>query len=215
MHPITLKPALIIALLFLVAGPAFNQVPGSDVRNSLSIQAGFALGQGGWATHPYAPVTFFKQDLVIGGDLAFRLSDKLGLAVNGLYSKLNTGEWDRYARSAGDEVSSSASLGFIAVVLRLYLRNTAPDLVSIDIGPLALFADGSEKVGAHVFKYDFLSSPGFGGVAAIEYDRYVGEDYAVYVRFAGIFAPSALHYSAGPSSTISYFPATVGGKILF
>jgi len=206
---------LSMATLFLGVNIVHSQAQDSGVRNSISVQSGFAWALGEWTQHPYAPVTFFRQDLVIGGDLAFRLSDDLALAVNGYYSELNTGDWDEYARSRGDAVTSSASLGFITIALRSYLKNSAPDLVSIDVGPLVLLAGGSERVGSQVFNFDFLSSTRFGGFAAIEYDRLISDYFALYLRVAGAYVPSALQYADGWSPSLVTIPVTVGGRVLF
>lgn len=189
--------------------------PGSGVRNSLSIQLGYAWGKGEWTDHPYAPVSYFTQNLVIGGDIAFRLSDNLALAIAGFYTNLDTDAWDEYAASMGDAVSSSASMGVVAVVLRPYLRSTAPDLVSVEIGPAMLFAGGSEKFGSRSYDFDFMSSPRFGVLLAIEYDRYVGDNYALYARAAAAFIPSGLQYAHGWSPTVVTVPFTVGARILF
>jgi hypothetical protein len=200
-------------LLSAAASPGQDGPPG--VRTSVALHAGYAAASGGWTDHPYAPVPFFRQDLVIGGEVAFPLTDKLALAVNGGYSALNTGEWDRYARSMGDAVTSSASLGYIAVVIRPYLKHTAPDLVSLDIGPLLLFPSGSERIGARSYHYDFMSSPRIGGMAAVEYDRCVGESYSAYVRLAAIYVPSALQYADGWSPAFVSLPLTLGMRFLF
>jgi hypothetical protein len=200
--------SLVIFSLGVTAAGA--QEHASGPRNSLSVRGGFAWALGDWTQHPYAPVSYFKQDLVVGGDVAFTLSDKTSLAVTGCYLSLNTVEWDEYARSMGDEVTSSASMGFVAIVLRLYLKNSAPDLVSLDIGPLMLFAGGEEKF----FNYDFLASPRFGGLAAIEYDRMLGENYAAYLRVAGAWVPSALQYADGWSPTLVTVPVTIGVRVL-
>ena len=203
------------AAFVLGAGVAGAQEAAGGVRNSLAIQVGYGWAQGEWTGHPYAPVSFFGQDLVFGADLAFRLSDKLVLAATGFYSGLNTGEWDAYARSMGDEVTSSASMSVVALVIRPYLKSTAPDLVSVDIGPAMLFAGGSETFGGRTYEYDFMGSPRFGVLAAIEYDRCLGANYAVYGRVAGVFIPSGLQYADGWSPSVVTVPVTVGARLLF
>jgi hypothetical protein len=207
--------ALFVAAVLMCPGIVDSQVPESAIRNSISFQAGYAISRGEWTQHPYAPVSFFKQNLVFGGDLSFRLTDNVALAANGFYSNLNTDGWSEYARSLGDDVQSSASMGVIAVVLRPYLRNSAPDLVSLDIGPAMLFAEGSERVGGKLFSYDFMSSPRFGVLGAIEYDRCLGGNYAAYLRLTGVYVPSALRYAGGWSPSLVTIPVTIGGRVLF
>ena len=201
------------ALLCAAAGEGQERVSG--IRSSISLQAGYASAGGEWTRHPYAPVSFFRQSLVIGGEVAIPLSDKLVLALNGGYSKLSTSDWDAYAGSMGDQVTSSASLGYLAVVIRPYLKSTAPDLVSIEVGPLLLFPAGSERAGGRSYDYDFMGSPEFGGIAAVEYDRTLGGNYAVYLRVAAIYVPSALQYADGWSPSLTSVPVMVGWRFLF
>jgi len=205
---------LVVALLILCGDPADGQEPVSAVRNSISIQAGYARAQGEWTEHPYAPVAYFRQNFVVGGDLSFKLTDNLALSVNGMYSGLDTGDWEDFAASSGDIVEGTASIGFIAILMRPYLKNTAPDLLLFDIGPLILFAGGSEKIGTRSLNYDFMSSPRFGGLAAFEYDRCLGENFAVYFRVGLLFVPSALQYADGWSPGLVTVPLTAGWRVL-
>lgn len=187
----------------------------SDVRHSFSVRGGYAFASGDWTDHPYAPVPLFKQDMAFGGDIAIRLSDDIAVALTGTYSPLRTGDWDAYALSMGDTVRSNASLGYVALVFRPFLKNSAPDLVSLDIGPLLMFASGSEAVGGRSFSYDFMGSTRPGLLAAIEYDRYLGEVFAVYVRAEGVFVFSAMEHSSGGSTSLMTFPVTLGARVLF
>jgi hypothetical protein len=205
----------LIIVVICYGGLADGQTPAVGVRNSLSLYTGYSLAQGDWTQHPYAPVSFFKQGFVFGGELAFRITDMLSVAINGGYSRLNTSDWENYARSMGDEVTSKASMGYLALMPRLFVKNTAPDLISLDAGPLMLFESGNERIGARSFNYDFLSSPKFGGVVGIAYDRYVSENFGVYLRVAGLWVPSALEYADRRSFALITIPITIGGRFLF
>ncbi len=205
---------LMVAALMLCADLADGQEPVSAVRNSISLQAGHAWAQGEWTNHPYAPVEYFRQNLVVGGDISFKLTDNLALSVNGMYSGLDTGDWEDFTASSGELVEGTASMGFIAILMRPYLKNTAPDLLLFDIGPLMLFAGGSEKIGTRSLNYDFMSSPRFGGLAAFEYDRCLGGNFAVYLRIGLLYVPSALQYADGWSPSLMTVPLTAGWRVL-
>lgn len=209
----------VAALAFTAGAAAQDDTAARDdaagVRHSLSLQAGYAVASGEWTAHPYAPVTLLGQDFIVGGEIAFRLSDNLALAATGLYSKLNTSEWDEYARSRGDDVRSSASAAFIGILLRPYLKNTPPDLLSFDFGPVLFFGGGTENFAARRFEYDFLGSPVLGGLAAVEYDRMLGADYSLFLRLSAIYARSAVEYSGDAGRDLLSFPVTAGARIFF
>jgi hypothetical protein len=192
---------------------AQDTIPGPG--NSLSVRGGYAWSQGDWTSHPYAPVSYFKQGLVFGGEFAFRLSDNAALALTGLYSHLNTGDWEDYALGMGDTVEGSASMVFLAVAYRAYLIRSRSDLFSLDIGPLVLLASGSETIGPRSFNYDFMSSPGFGALAALEYDRSFGKNTAAFLRVEGIVVPAGLDYASGHSFAVVTFPLTIGVRLLY
>lgn len=209
------KHLLCAVATFMFAAGACAQPAVPGVRNSISVQAGYGMAVGEWTEHPYAPVSFFRQNFVVGGDIAVRLSDNIAVAVTGLYSALNTADWENYALSQGDPVTSTASIGHVALVFRPYLRNTPPDLVSFDIGPAILMAGGDERTASRLFKYDFLGSTKFGLLAALEYDRCLGENIAVFVRVTGVYIPSALDYAGGWSPSLTTIPLTAGARIYF
>jgi len=201
--------------LLLCTAIAPGQDPAPGLRNSIAVRAGYAWAQGEWTRHPYAPVSYFSQSLVIGGDFSFPVSDNGALAVIGVFSNLSTKEWNDFARTMGDTVDGSASLGFLAFVYRAFLKNTGPDLFSVDIGPVMLLSGGSEKIGTRSFDYDFMSSPRFGALAALEYDRCVTDNLALTLRLEGMFVPSALQYADGHSPSLLTFPLTVGVRIMY
>ena len=197
----------------LVAGFARGQEPEPAVRSSMSFHAGYLWPTGGWTDHRFAGVAFFQSGPVFGGELAFRLSDRFALALNGGYSKLDQGDWQAYARSRGSDLTSSASLAYLSALLRPYLKNDAPDLITLDIGPLILFGRGSEKFATHTFDYDFFGSVRWGGQGAIQYCRCLTRSFGVTVRLAVIVVPSALQYADGDSRTLVAFPVTVGVQL--
>jgi hypothetical protein len=102
---------------------------------------------------------------------------------------------------------------YFSVLLRPYLRNTAPDLIMLDIGPLILLARGSEKIDARTFDYDFFGTVRWGGQGALEYCRCLGQSFGVSLRLAGIVVPSAIQYADGESRTLVAFPVTIGVRL--
>lgn len=192
------------------------QTDDERIGNSFGVRAGYSFSFGDWARARVAPdVRLFKGSIVFGADLEFGVSRRLAIAVEGGYAPLDPGEWESLARTRGSNLNISASFVHVAILLRPYLKISQPDLIRIELGPVAVFPSGRETVGGKTYEYAFFESARIGGEGGIAYERLVGESVAVSLRAALIVIPSGVTYADGFSYTMIALPVTVGVRFLF
>ena len=211
------KTFLIILICTLTFSLTSLAQPQQDsARTSLGLHAGYAFSEGDWSKSRVVPdVNLFKGRFTFGGDLEFRLSNRLSLAVDGGYEQLDGSEWEEYVRAHGDTLNVSASFGYIGVLIQPYLKVGGPDILRLEVGPVILFPSGSEKFNGINYNYDFFSSVKFGGMGGIEYDRMLSDYMAASLKVVGIFIPSGISYADGESRTVIALPVTLGLRFYF
>ncbi len=203
--------AFSVACALIIAMDAMAQSNTESAQNSIGIRGGYSWPMGDWSDQRTAPgVRLFKGSVMFDADMEFSLSDRVSLALNGGYSGLDASDWENYAKSRGDNVSVSASLAYVGLLLRAHVKVSKLDIIAIDIGPVVLFESASETFGIRSYEYDFFHSVRFGVQGGIEYDRCVSESVAVTLRLAGIVAPSGMKYADGESRTVIALPVTAG-----
>jgi hypothetical protein len=118
-------------------------------------------------------------------------------------------------RAKGQYLSVSASLAHGGILLKPYLEASAQDMLSIELGGVALFGNGTETYQGTTYQYDFLKSFHVGFEAGIEYDRMISGKVALTIRGGGIFVPGGIGYADGEDRTVISLPITLGIRILF
>ena len=206
---------ILACIIGLVSGVS-GQSKDDSARNSIGVRIGYSLSAGDWNKSRVAPdVSLFKGSFTFGGDLEFRLSERLTLAIDGGYGPLNGSDWETYTAGTGDTVSVSASIGYAGILLRPYLKISGPDLIRLQVGPVMLFASGHETVNGRTYNDDFFRSVKFGGEGGIEYDRMLGDNVAASLNVAAIVIPSGVEYADGESRTVIALPVTLGVRFYY
>jgi len=201
----------------LAAPPGLlGQTDNESARSSVGLRGGYAWTPGEWADSRVAQgVAIFGGGLSFGGDIEFRLSTKLTLALDGGYTIFDGSDWEAYAESKGDHLSVTASMFYAAVLLRPHVKVTGSDRLRLELGPVVVFPDGKETFGGKTYAYDFYGTTRFGGMGGIEYQRLLNEDIAATVRASVIIVPSGVKYADGESRTLIALPVTIGIRFFF
>jgi hypothetical protein len=200
----------------LFSAGVLGQTDQGSVRNSLGLRGGYPVSAGDWNKVRYLPdVNMFKPGFMFGGDLEFRLSDRLNLALEGGYESLDGGDWETYTRATGDTLSVGASFGYASVLLRPCLKSGGPDILRVEIGPVVMFPSGHETFDGRTYNDDFFGSIKVGGEGGIEYDRMIGENLAASLSVAGIVVPSGIAYADGESRAVIAVPVTLGLRFYY
>ena len=205
-----------VAFPLILTTTAMTQTHTEPSSGSVGVHVGYFLPLGDWNKHRFAPnIDQFGGNIGFGGDLEIRLSDRWGLAITGGYSKLDVSEWEDFARAAGDDVTASASVGHIGLLLRPYLGTSRPDIIKIELGASLVFTKGKETFGRFSYEYDFLKSTVVGILLGIEYDRFLSENIALAARISSMIVPSGIEYADGVDQSLIIMPLTIGMRFHF
>lgn len=203
---------VVICFGFVTNG--ISQTPTESPSSSIGGHLGFALPMAG-TKHRYADVNQFGGSILFGGDLEIKTSDKVGLAISGGYAKLDLSKWEDFAIARGDQVSASASMSYVGLLLRPYLKASKPDIIKLEFGPALVFTNGNETFGKFSYDYDFFQSTSVGILVGVEYDRFLSDNLALAARITSMIVPSGIEYADGKSQTIIIMPFTVGMRFHF
>ena len=211
-----IKVSLLTSSLVLAGTiPALAQTDERPVGSAIGVRVGYAWTPGDWSHNRVAPaVAFLGGSVSFGGEIEIRVSDRMSIALDGGYLSLDGGDWVRYAAARGEIVRVSASIGNIGILLKPYLLSTGTDQLALELGVAATFASGQETVGSVTYDYDFFGSFRFGGLAGLEYARWIGERIAVTGRIAGVYVPSGVQYADGLNEAITLLPVTIGLRVV-
>lgn len=212
----TMKLFLRGLLCTLLSSPGIHgQTNDLTRRNSLALRCGYSWLQGDWTYNRVAPaVKFFKGAVAFEADLEFGLTERMAIALQGGYVGLDMSDWQNYASSRSGAMSASASMAYGGVLLRPHLKVSEPDIITMEIGPAALFASGKESVGGRFYNYDFFKSIKVGVQGGMEYLRILNESLGLSLKVSGIVVPSGVEYADGESRTVTVLPITLGIRFL-
>ena len=199
------------ALSLVLVTSGIGQTPDEFPSSSMGIHIGYGLTLGDWNKHRFAAdVDQFGGSILFGGDLEIKTSDKVGLAISGGYAKLDVSKWEDFAMARGDHVSASASVSYVGLLLRPYLKSSKPDIIKLELGAGLVFAKGKETFGRFSYDYDFLQSTSVGILVGVEYDRFLSDNLALAARITSMIVPSGIEYVDGKNQTVIIMPVTVG-----
>jgi hypothetical protein len=198
-------------LLLVLIASALGQTPDEFPSSSISAHIGYSLTLGDWNKHRFATdIDHFGGSIFYGGDLELKTSDKVGLALIGGYAKLDVSKWEDFAVARGDHVSASASVSYVGLVLRPYLKATKPAIIKLEFGPGLVFAKGHETFGRFSYDYDFIRSTSIGFLLGIEFNRFLNDNLALAAKITSMIVPSGIEYASGKNQTVIIMPVSVG-----
>ncbi len=207
-----------IAAAFLMLGCSAAAQPQRDSTGetgwTLGIAAGANIPLGAWSDHPYAEgVKQFGTSWTVSAELEYRTSARFGLALLGCHAPLATRGWTDYAGSRGSSISASASVTMLLLALRPRSYTDGTNAITLQFAGGILFSSGREEFGPLSYDYTFLpaTSPVFS--AGLEYERWIGENSALFLRGTFALASSALLYGDGRTTGIRMVPVVAGFRM--
>ena len=156
-----------VALVLGAAGLASAQsdTPRPPIRPVVEVQGIGLIPLGGWSQHIYEtvmPGLSLKQfGPGGGGALTFGLRNfprpKWDLLLRAYYSVLGTGEWERYAAAHGSDVTTSARLGNVALLLTRDIDISPSFRIAVGGGPGVAWGSGEESTpGVGTYDYTMM-----------------------------------------------------------
>ena len=203
-----------VAIAVCVLAPA-GIGPASAADVSFGVTAGYFQPVGDWAQHRYAPgVDQFSGGIALGADFEWRVIPRLGLAVNGEYVHLSTGEWEDYAGAQGDAVDASFQMAHYGILLKPYLWSKHGRALKLALGVNVFVPDGKETFEGLTYEYDFLKTK-LGYILGVEWAYPVGGTADLALCASYVFAPNAVEYADGLSYTLGGAELTAGARFHF
>lgn len=181
---------------------------------SMGLGGGYFFPLGEWNEHPYAGVDQFGGSLTAHMDFELRFTRHIGMAIDIRFSNLDTGAWEDFAASAGDNVDALANIVQFGLQFKPHPWEDRWHSLAIMLGMYYCVVYGQEEFDDTEYEYDFLKNR-FGYQLGVELNRYINRNVAFTVSVSGTFIPNAVDYVSGVDHDVIGVPVTVGVRYVF